>query len=415
MIISDNLLKLKEIIALQSLPEDDYKHHMFLSPKTMRQGSSSLKFDQLVTLFVNQSNTKRRGPQQLADFKWHWEVVLMSLAQSIFQRKWLLVTMDNNAYGPKGNHLIKAFGFQLTYLKAIVKYLDEVGLVSLEEGKKYKNEPSKTRLFPTDELVIQIWEYFLDIEQEIKPPYITIKDPAKGWHRIINRLVKDHPERQGMTTINEFLKNHTWACKGPVQLKYNTSALEGGRLYTPYQALPDRTSRVRINTLIDDEPICEVDFNANHLRLNLAVLHSQDAGETPYEDIGELCKVDDRNRIKKFITVSMGANDESEAFNALKIDGFNAKLFDTIKQGTLKRYPKINLFEGWGLSAQNLEGAILRKVMLEGIEQGIVSLPVHDAIAVKQGDAEWAKEAMSRLWTEETLGCKTRLKIDYPD
>ena len=79
----------------------------------MRQGSSSLKFDQLVTHFVNQSNAKRRGPQQLADFKWHWEVVLMSLAQSIFQRKWLLVTMDNNAYGPKGHHLIKAFGFQL--------------------------------------------------------------------------------------------------------------------------------------------------------------------------------------------------------------------------------------------------------------------------------------------------------------
>ena len=39
----------------------------------------------------------------------------------------------------------------------------------------------------------------------------------------------------------------------------------------------------------------------------------------------------------------------------------------------------------------------------------------HDAIAVKQGDAKWAKEAMSRLWTEETLGCKTRLKVDYPD
>ena len=112
---------------------------------------------------------------------------------------------------------------------------------------------------------------------------------------------------------------------------------------------------MRINTLINDEPICEVDFNADHLRLNLAVLHSQDAGETPYEDIGELCKLDNRDRIKKFITVSMGASDESEAFNALKIDGFNTKLFEQIKQGTLKRYPKINLFEGWGLSAQNLE------------------------------------------------------------
>jgi len=415
MTISDNLLKLKEIIAIQSLPKDDYKHHMFLSPKTMRQGSSSLKFDQLITFFVNDSNTKQRGPQQLADFKWHWEVVLMSLAQSVFQRKWLLITLDNNEYGPKGHHLIKAFGFQLTYLKAIVKYLDEVGLVSLEEGKRYKNEPSKTRLFPTDELVTQIWEYFLDIEQEIKPPYIIIKDPAKGWHRIINRLVKDHPEKEGMRTINEFLRGHNWACKGPVQLKYNTNAFEGGRLYTPFQALPDRQVRLRINTLIDEEPICEVDFNANHLRLNLAVLHKQDAGDTPYEDIGELSKVNDRTRVKQFITVAMGASDESKAFKALNRDGFNAELFEQIKQGTLKRYPKINLFEGWGMSAQNLEGAILRKVMLEGIEQDIVSLPVHDAIAVKQCDAEWAKEAMSRLWTEETLGCKTRLKVDYPD
>ena len=40
---------------------------------------------------------------------------------------------------------------------------------------------------------------------------------------------------------------------------------------------------------------------------------------------------------------------------------------------------------------------------------------VHDAIAVKQGDAEWAKEAMERVWSDETLGGKTRLKVDLPD
>jgi len=34
---------------------------------------------------------------------------------------------------------------------------------------------------------------------------------------------------------------------------------------------------------------------------------------------------------------------------------------------------------------------------------------------VKQGDAEWAKEAMSRMWTDEAQGGKTRLKVDYPD
>ena len=96
---------------------------------------------------------------------------------------------------------------------------------------------------------------------------------------------------------------------------------------------------MRINTLIDDEPICEVDFNANHLRLNLAVLYKQDAGDAPYEDIGELSKVNDRTRVKQFITVAMGASDESKACKALNRDGFNAELFEQIKQGTLKRYP----------------------------------------------------------------------------
>jgi hypothetical protein len=381
----------------------------------MRNDSIGLKFDELVTFFVSESNTKQRGPQQLADFRWHWEAVLMSLAQAIFQRKWLVIIQDNNEYGPNGSHHIKAFGFKITQLRDIVSYLKSKGLVEYKEGKQYENGPSATRLFPEAELVEQLWMYFLDIEQDIKPPYVTIKDSSNGWGRLVDRSVKDHPDRQGMTVINEFLKSHQWACKAPVQLKYKTSAFEGGRLYTPYQTLPDRTSRVRINTLIDDMPICEVDFNANHLRLNLAVLHSQDAGETPYEDIGELSKLDDRYRIKRFITVAMGASDELNAFKALNKEGFNAKLFEQIKQGALKRYPKLNLFEGWGMSAQNLEGAILRKVMLEGIEQGIVSLPVHDAIAVKQGEAEWAKEAMERVWSEETLGGKTRLKVDYPD
>jgi hypothetical protein len=40
---------------------------------------------------------------------------------------------------------------------------------------------------------------------------------------------------------------------------------------------------------------------------------------------------------------------------------------------------------------------------------------LYHIIAVKQCDAEWAKEAMERVWSDETLGGKTRLKVDYPD
>ena len=414
MITTDNLLKLKGIVANQKLPVDNHDHHVFLSPKRMPESSASLKFNVLVSHFVSESNTKHRGPKQLEDFRSHWEIILMSLSQAVFQRQWVVVTLDSNQYGPNGDPRIKSFGFKLTHTRDIVRYLDEAGLIHFKVGKKYNDDPSRSRLFPTDELVAHIWEFFLDIEQEIKPPYIAINDPMDKWGRVISRVVKDHPEKESMTLINMFLKGHKWACKGPVRLVYKHDALRGGRLQTAFQNLPDRSCRVRINTLIDDEAICEVDFNANHLRLNLAVLHSQSAGDTPYEDIAELSG-SDRTRIKRFITVAMGANDERSAFQALNREGFNAKSFETIKLATIKRFPKVSLFEGWGLSAQNLEGAILRKVMLEGVEKDIVALPVHDAVAVKQCDAEWAKEAMSRVWEEETGGGQTRLKVDYPD
>ena len=47
-------------------------------------------------------------------------------------------------------------------------------------------------------------------------------------------------------------------------------------------------------------------------------------------------------------------------------------------------YPKIKLFDGWIHQGQNLEGQILKKVMLKGVDEGVVCLPVHDAIAVQR-------------------------------
>ena len=78
-------------------------------------------------------------------------------------------------------------------------------------------------------------------------------------------------------------------------------------------------------------------------------------------------------------------------------------------------------FSGWGLHAQNLEGQILKDVMLQGVAEGIVALPVHDAVAVQQRHAQWAQDRMLEAWTEAVttdgvvLAARSRLKIDYPD
>ena len=206
-----------------------------------------------------------------------------------------------------------------------------------------------------------------------------------------------------------------------MRLIYKHKPFQSGRLYTPFQNLPDKSVRIRINTLIDGEPICEVDFSANHLRMNLAVMANEDAGERPYEDIGELAGIGDRDKIKSFITVAMGASNRDEAMNACYRKSMDKQTFEAIESAALKRYPQLELFKGWGLVAQNLEGAILRSVMLQGVAEGIVVLPVHDAVAVQRQHAEWAKDRMLAAWAEavttegSVLAARSRLKVDYPD
>ena len=93
-------------------------------------------------------------------------------------------------------------------------------------------------------------------------------------------------------------------------------------------------------------------------------------------------------------------------------------MYGAIEEAAQKRYPKLKLFSGFGLHAQSLEGQILKQVMLEGIKNDIVTLPVHDAVAVTQGNKEWAKEAMLNAWSEHAnktgSNAQSRVKIDYP-
>ena len=39
--------------------------------------------------------------------------------------------------------------------------------------------------------------------------------------------------------------------------------------------------------------------------------------------------------------------------------------------------------------------------MNEGMDRGILCLPIHDAIAVEEQNAEWAKRAMEEAWSDE--------------
>jgi hypothetical protein len=207
-----------------------------------------------------------------------------------------------------------------------------------------------------------------------------------------------------MAEINAYLESHTWPLKGPLTLKYKSSPMEGGRIYTAFQSLPSRRYHVRQNILLDGEPVCEVDFNANHLRLNLAI-HGIDAGEDPYLEIAELAgRNTTRDHVKAFITVAMGASDRDEAMAAAMTLKVSRTRFPHIEAAALELFPQLELFTGFGVMAQALEGQILIKAMQYAMETDVPMLPLHDAVIVKRKDSEVARKALYRAWCEQVGG-----------
>lgn len=201
-------------------------------------------------------------------------------------------------------------------------------------------------------------------------------------------------------TINEFIKPYQWACKAPITWPFKYTPFQSGRLITPFQNLQSREYKIRINTLINGNPIAEVDFNANHLRMFLAfnktdVIGEQDAYETIVHESGV-----SRDKVKAFINI--GLNNES--FEATRDVLARSKPYTSHAESKQianvfnKLYPKLNLHCRFALMAMQLEGLILRDVILRGTRAGILALPIHDAVAVEFDYQDWAKDAMEDAW-----------------
>lgn len=413
-ILNKTISDLKDSALLLGQPDDEPKRHYFLAPLQLHRNSKlHYKLSMLIDTYVG-ATKGHRDPNQLAVFRQHWQWILLGLSRVIFMNSWLVVFLDKEVYS--NDIWLKRYEINYASVKPIIDFLMEQKLIVLLPGKQYQVNPAWTRIYPSPALVSQIWDYFLDQEQPIEGPYLTVNKTEDIREETMFNVKADdsHPDIDDMIAINEFLKPHQWACKAPIRLVYKYTPFQGGRLVTPFQNLPNRRQRIRINTMIDGEPICEVDFSANDLRLNLAFNAKESAGETPYEDICVEAGVASRAMVKQFITVANEASDEKSGKSRLRLDGFDNQVIERIHKGALKRFPKLKLFKGWGIFAQNYEGQILKDVMLEGIKEDIVCIPVHDAVAVQQQHQEWAKEVMLETWQEHLDGVTTKVKVLMP-
>lgn len=71
---------------------------------------------------------------------------------------------------------------------------------------------------------------------------------------------------------------------------------------------------------------------------------------------------------------------------------------EIIERAFLQRFPAIPLYEGLGTNLQSIEGAIMKEIMLRGVKDQIVALPIHDAVAVQAKHRAWAESVMTEIW-----------------
>jgi hypothetical protein len=235
-------------------------------------------------------------------------------------------------------------------------------------------------------------------------------------------LPLNHPDRAGLRRINEYLKDVTYALKAPVRRIYsNEDPMQGGRLYTHLQGLPDRRARVRINTLLNGKPVAEVDLSANHPRMLMA-LENQKLPENFYDEIAAKTKTN-REQVKFLVTRAIGASNRRVLLkpDVVKKGWHKTDFVITPKQRTAienaieESCPLLyeKFYKGMGTYLQGLEGDILMKTMLSLIEQDIPSLPIHDAIYVQKRHVLKAKKALEIAWMEVLgVGFKPAIKID---
>jgi hypothetical protein len=422
-------IPLEELEALLALP---YKKDInWIAPAALKDVSFARGSQEVINEIRGTLATRleRRKAKDREKVNLALRLILSNLVYSVFARTPLAIPNNHKTFLTGG--LLKKLFLSKNATRDVLQALVEEGYISKTRGSFYKEEVNRYK--PMDKLKIQLIPLIYcvaeDYDEVNHKQYVSIKSESNKERakRIKNRITQetlipvlepeevrereqqvhiigasslpdDHPDIISLKKINDFLKNVSFALKAPVRLIYTKDPFHGGRLYVPIQNLPDRKVKVRINTLINGNPVCEVDLSASHLRI-AAALNGVQLPLDPYTEIAVRADVT-RDQVKFLLTRAFGAKDRRLD---LKENGIfilstpqRTKIEDVIKE----LYPEVfsALYKGMGSAYQSLEGAVLMKAMLSLIDLGIPSLPIHDAIMVQQEHVDQAKTALENAW-----------------
>lgn len=366
-------------------------------------------------------------------------LIIGNLVFSVFERLRLSIPGTNKAYN-KGGYLRSIF-LTKKAVDVVIESLIKHKYIHKKKGVEIKKEVNSYKpLRKLEEMLIPL---IYEVQEEYKETMDVvvvnnknnkkkdIKEGNKGssalgiTRRLFSEkdLVKGHPDVRDLRRINRVLKRCTYPLKSPVTRIFSYGdPMQGGRLYTRLQTLPDRRARIRINTLFNGEPVAEVDLSANHPRMMMAMSCRKPLSPTFYEDIAEATKTN-RDKVKFFLTRAIGASDRKISLRQgeAKLWKHRKPVLTATERYRLdahleKVYPEIfqYLYKGFGIYLQGLEGNILLRTMIKLLNQGIPSLPIHDAVYVQRRFASQARDAIETAWQEEfEVDFRPITKIDH--
>ena len=346
---------------------------------------------------------KHEGLKYLVPRQNQLRLILTNLILSAFSFEHLAITTRV----AKGTYLHN-IGLTRRGIEAVMQLLiGEQLCLETRGGYQHKNNSSKSRAtqyFPSPRL-IQIGVEFLYDEIGDFDNYNPYEYPnTNRWD------VNEDKNTTILKAYNEFMREHSWACKAPTVRKLGKEPFTNGRVYTPYQNIVNRRVKVRANTLLDGMPLVECDFKANHPYM-LSYLAGHEIKSDFYQSICTVTNVD-RNMVKEVITKTIGANKKLNAQN-IAINS-RTKLTPEIVTATLDAIETVHpwfkqfMFKNQGIYLQWLEGEIAMKMFEFGVSKGIPMINVHDAYAVSVNNKNITEEAMNKYRYEVLEEYKSR-------
>ena len=343
---------------------------------------------------INQTGIKLQS-RSVERFRQLTGVILLNLGKCLIQRRWLQVQKRKVDYSP--GTIPHDLGFTHRHLVYILNFLTQQEIIYAVKGIKYKKDPQLSSYQPTEFFDARVAILSMSSTSDFNVDFVRVN--KQDGPITLSQQKQIDIDIKNLTIINDYLKTHTYPFKGPMKRIYSRRVGLSGRIYCEYQQIASRTLPLRQESLIDGVEVIEVDICSSHPRIAIQEFHGECISATFYQDIAYETGIL-KPKVKKYFQVALSSGSRVKAYRGFLKGGYDRRDFEALESLVQSRYPKAPLYCSWSLEAMNHEGELLIRVMLKGVEEDIVVIPVHDAIAVKKVDEEWAIRTLKETWLE---------------